>query len=1225
MRKFTKILTLVLALVAIVAAFTVVSLAAETDTRPTPKSFMNTSTGGSWDTTFENTTLGSARAFATTKKGMGYHAATLDGNKYLSFKYANGNASSNNANLFDLHATYSRASYSLDTHSMMSFDFDVMTEDGKWGDTSSNTTYFYFFVYKSSDAGPSLNSIYFSELGLSSTPYEWQHVTIVYEYDNSSYKEGDTTMPGVFKLTAYVNGVETYSRTDDISTASKWTAYGTNLANVHLGCMRIQPVRFSGGTYDCSIGMDNLRFNYFPTLPNDSNAKDYSDNYYSADEAGTYVYNSNYKLPANSPEAAATVTNSKGKVLGAYATAEEAIAAANDGETVTLFKNVQSTVVVNKAITVKTAITYTNSNGSVFTVKAFNFNYVTQDGYVATPNEADSTLLNFAKSDNVYTVNWDPVCEGECTCPGAVKHLLTYTTTVANGSAPVCPVSTEIGFKDGCLVTFLGWTNVKGGTEVVDLATITSNVAGDVINLYPVYDITRYDIEVIKNGKSSGYFAADYLTAIAAVAKGGTFKLHADLRVDNVYKFSNADANIVIDLNGYNFTRFTTYNNHYNATYDEESGTWVKGSRMKDAEGKNVNSGVDGAAFTIAASGVNITVKNSAENKNANIYLYTQFRDTWYDADGNLVGYDSVRSTNTVTGNQNSGTILFGFTGAKNTVINILGNGITFYGASLVLNEWGGNQDTNSVYVDGGTYYAVVNTYVAMIAQLSGGTVDVRNATFVTNGHSAVIRVAEKVNTSSVTKVDFKFTNCDIIGGATQNANPIGAAGIVVENCRYYASGESNNDLTLGRGTYANDRSHSVALIDGMQRVSYTYPKTYTLMEEKTYTYGDDGYPTCEFTPVEKIYEFKYYVADPELDLTTVNWYTEDGSLIKTTQAIKNFKAAAPYYVVASGDSWRGYKVTEWLDANGSVSDLMLGDASEYSFTAKVSASSENYVAYITDAWYNFVYYAQFHTVLYLPVTDNVEITSVDGGFTSDVSKVKIGGVEYWAFTRYESTTDVSDDKNAVVNFTCDGVNYTQTFTLSALRYAEIILTAPENDIEKTAVANMVRYIKEARLAKELEVSEKFDQLISLGNLSDLGAQADYVDTTVDYSTLKDYVSSVKFRVFGSSASYVIDLKDAAIGATISVTYLNSGDSVEIRNADTTNAVYTINTRVYDLTKAIKITVTVPATEEGAEPTVISGTYSAKAYINATDDTLTKAVYEFGVAAKAYREYLEQK
>ena len=410
-----------------------------------------------------------------------------------------------------------------------------------------------------------------------------------------------------------------------------------------------------------------------------------------------------------------------------------------------------------------------------------------------------------------------------------------------------------------------------------------------------------------------------------------------------------------------------------------------------------------------------------------------------------------------------------------------------------------------------------------------------------------------------------------------------------------------------------------------MQRVSYTYPKTYTLMEEKTYTYGDDGYPTCEFTPVEKIYEFKYYVADPELDLTTVNWYTEDGSLIKTTQAIKNFKAAAPYYVVASGDSWRGYKVTEWLDANGSVSDLMLGDASEYSFTAKVSASSQNYVAYITDAWYNFVYYAQFHTVLYLPVTDNVEITSVDGGFTSDVSKVKIGGVEYWAFTRYESTTDVSDDKNAVVNFTCDGVNYTQTFTLSALRYAEIILTAPENDIEKTAVANMVRYIKEARLAKELEVSEKFDQLISLGNLSDLGAQADYVDTTVDYSTLEDYVSSVKFRVFGSSASYVIDLKDAAIGATISVTYLDSGDIVELRNADTTNAVYTINTRVYDLTKAIKITVTVPATEEGAEPTVISGTYSAKAYINATDDTLTKAVYEFGVAAKAYREYLEQK
>ena len=240
-------------------------------------------------------------------------------------------------------------------------------------------------------------------------------------------------------------------------------------------------------------------------------------------------------------------------------------------------------------------------------------------------------------------------------------------------------------------------------------------------------------------------------------------------------------------------------------TFEMENGVWTKGTRMTvtttDSEGtsttSNVNSGTSGAAFYIAASDIIFTIKNSGDE--ADIYTYTQYRDTWYDSEGNLVGYDSVRDVEKVGGNSNPGTILFGFGGAKRTTIDIQGDGITYYGACLVLNEWGGNQDTSTVKINGGTYYAVVDTYTAMICQIAGGTVDVQNATFVTNEYSAVIRVGEKVNTSAVTVVDFKFTNCDILSGSTQNGNAIGNAGIVLENCRYYASGESNNELTLGR------------------------------------------------------------------------------------------------------------------------------------------------------------------------------------------------------------------------------------------------------------------------------------------------------------------------------------------------------------------------------------------------------------------------------------------
>ena len=59
------------------------------------------------------------------------------------------------------------------------------------------------------------------------------------------------------------------------------------------------------------------------------------------------------------------------------------------------------------------------------------------------------------------------------------------------------------------------------------------------------------------------------------------------------------------------------------------------------------------------------------------------------------------------------------------------------------------------------------------------------------------------------------------------------------------------------------------------------------------------------------------------------------------------------------------------------------------------------------------------------------------------------------------------------------------------------------------------------------------------------------------------------------------------------------------------------------LGQKVDIEITFPAADEASEPTVISGSYSVGAYINEMDNTFAKAMYEFGVSAKAYREYLE--
>ena len=291
----------------------------------------------------------------------------------------------------------------------------------------------------------------------------------------------------------------------------------------------------------------------------------------------------------------------------------------------------------------------------------------------------------------------------------------------------------------------------------------------------------------------------------------------------------------------------------------------------------------------------------------------------------------------------------------------------------------------------------------------------------------------------------------------------------------------------------------------------------------------------------------------------------------------------------------------------------------------------------IKDARLSMSYYTNFNMMLYVPVMteSGTVVTSVEG-FEAIEGTVKIDGNEYYAYVKECSTTGASDDSVATINYTIDDMECRQSYLLSALLYADLVLNLPENEeavaVEATAVANMLRYIKEARLAAGLTAGEEFDDLIALGNLAELGAKEDYADTSVDYSNLSGYVQSIKFMLDGTNAAYVITMTDSAVtaGATVTVSYVGGAaitvNQSVITETDTETEVtryITSGTRVYDIAaNAIEITVTVPAAEEGAEPTVITGTYSVKAYINATDNALAKAMYEFGVAAKAYREYL---
>ena len=183
-----------------------------------------------------------------------------------------------------------------------------------------------------------------------------------------------------------------------------------------------------------------------------------------------------------------------------------------------------------------------------------------------------------------------------------------------------------------------------------------------------------------------------------------------------------------------------------------------------------------------------------------------------------------------------------------------------------------------------------------------------------------------------------------------------------------------------------------------------------------------------------------------------------------------------------------------------------------------------------------------------------------------------------------------------------------------------MILNAPENDIETKAVANMVRYIKEARDLLGLENGTKFDELID-AHLDDYKSKDEYDDLDVDYSELSGV--AVSFVVDKTNAGYRINLPgEKFANAVVKVNYLN-GEEISLVKSETENIWHTNTTKVYDIVnKAIEITVTIPG-EDG--DTVVRGTYSVGAYIQATDNDMAKAMYEFGVAAKVYREWLQTK
>ena len=1177
MRKFYKILTLVLVLMAILTAVTVVALAEEPD-QPYEVIYGNYATFDTYEDGVYLCYGRTAQAIVTSQE---------NGNKYVLMKDVAENTVTNPQWDITFSNTQAGTKYNVVDYPYFMVEFDIMTLSGSYSGHS-----YYSRFYTDTTPGSFVASTKFTEIGLSTTPYDWQHLTILVQYKDD----------GKFSQHAYINGEYISSVDVDLSTNA---SFKNSENKVIVKSMKMYP---STGS---EVGVDNMRFTYFPAGYLGDNINLIANvNFNNGD---------GYEFPYKFTVAKVGDT--------VYDNANEAIAAAPENGTVKLTYNANETLVIDKNILLDTNVYDADGNP---TGEFYTYEYKTSKGLVPTETEEGSGIFSFARSANAIDIIWDEPCAEDCDCFSEYGgHIMTATTVALLGSTPeyvgIIP-SWEV-LNDYSHKRFAGWSYTNDGT-VDELLPITeSDLSVGTIKLYPVYETVIYSLEVTSSVGIEYYLEEEFGDILTTLPNGSTIKLLSDVYTE-VPKVE-IKKSLTIDLNGHNLKRCFVYGNVYEATKDGDTLVYGTDSLLEEVAS-------DGDIFfRPMATDVNITFTSSTGS--GTLYNFKMQADTW-TYNNEVV----KRTSKSIT----PARLTYAYEGtfsASNFQLNLNG-GITIYAGQAFYSLYASGTGY-AINIDNVTYYKMDSE--AFIYARTNRKIDISisNSLFYAPGQSGSFFF---LGTSGYTPnaenySEILIKNCDIIKANTtygfdiSNTRPDGTTKLIYDNCRMYDSYTTHADVMGINGVlgyYTDESSKWSSIVNAAE--GYTVEDTsiqFTYYVPKS-TFAADttnavNLPTFDYPATTKhTITYNKIITKP----VTVNWIGGDGTTVEhTEQLLPGIDALNPPRISPlelPEDPYRNIAY-QWADSNvngKAITEILGTDGKSftwqdsYSFYAVDSLDGvTNYIGGIKDVYVNMSYYSNFRYNLYLPVDPNLEITSVSW---TQSTIVKIDGKNYYSYIYDCSTTGAADNAEIVITFNANGESYTQNSAINAIKYAEILLNSPENDIESTAIASMVRYIKEARTVAGLETGDIYDELIAVGNLEDYKEKTEYDDLDVNYSGLAG--TSLSFALDGTSAAYIIKLPEEnfpnAENATVTVKYTD-GTELTVKKSETANTWYTNGTKIYDIVEnAIVITITIP-TEEGS--TVLEGTYSVGAYIQAMDNDLAKSMYEFGVAAKAYREYIK--
>ena len=1177
MRNFTKVLTLLLSIVLLVAAFCVVAMASDGEEATLEKKHALLKY---YD--YETGTLGSTSWNANVEGTGTFEVAVAEnGNKYI--KHSVTTAAVSGANAGYLSGPYqANKTYSISEYPYLSIDFDICKIAGDYAGAGINP-YYYGNGAVYDDFG-NLSTTLNQETGGNTTvkistikkylPTEymtWAHITMIFKY----HIQDDAQYIGAY---VYVDGKLVYFSDTLHELNSKRLA-----SNYYFGTFRINndgtavknPTDFSG--------YDNWQFNFF----NDA---------YTMDEVASYVYNDSYELPYG-----VTLAHVGNRV---YDRMSSAIEEAKPGEVIKLVSDVNGLVDVDNTVTIDTNKYDEDGNptGEYYNISTTSTSLV---------SETKDGIITFRKVQNASVqIYWDDcpykAAGKACACDPMYldengNHIMeAFTATAMLNSLPTYPGTVPtFPIINGLAQNFIGWSYTQGG-PVEDIKAIgPDDVADGWIALYPVYEQIKYSFEVISaDGATSTFYLEDeYDLAIASVAKNGTLKFHTDIAASSFVTLTQRY--FTIDLNGYSFTSepiVKTYRGQLNG-----SGEWVA---VGDPISTTGNSGYIG--FSIDGKG-ELTLKSSRPG--ASIYNVKPTVTVIVDDAGDVVN-QSVSLKNDMT--------FISYKGSKPHVVNVLGDVSIYTYSQLVYNDWNSNTNGATLNMDGASIYCLGNA--TLLRYNEGSVHNYKNTKFyfiqgslISNYTSAASELARDIKTTVT------LENCDIYthenkGGAPSFSYSVDKDSFNVYNSRIFTASYDKDRAHFGDGTYLIATAGNV--IDGCVRDAVSENFTYYPALSIEYVW-DAATSNLVYIPqtTEVVKTASYYVYNPNFGPTTVTFKDLNGNVISTVTAKKNTPVATP--AVALGDGYRNLVNPIWRDADGNVLGATLGDADEYVFTAELPAEADRqYSANLTVAMMNMSYYSQFAYNLYVPKTDAVEVISIAGAY--DLRTVFIGGDEYYVFSVTVDILDALEEWTATVVYAIDGDTFEADLVMSAYVYASASVAYPDhNAADKAASAALIKLIEEA-IKYELGAVDADTQAL-LDSFYAEYAPAPYVTeypaeelSEINVDAVSGIIESLRFKVLaGSRVVLEVALTDEAVALGYTVLVENFNMATEDGKV-----FYTESLPLYASLMDPVYTVQVLDAENGA---VAATDYSVATYLKAMSDAgenvdVVKAFYAFGKA-----------